>query len=71
MRGMNIIEKIEQVGTADGKPSGFVKIVDCGETSASSVHDEVEKQKVKDKLIAGTVAYSLSVLTSLRSKLCM
>lgn len=33
---MDIVKKIEQVGTADGKPSQLVKIVNCGETSSKS-----------------------------------
>lgn len=42
---MDIIRKVEQVGSTDGKPSGFVKIVDCGETSDSKVRDVVGAQK--------------------------
>ncbi|KAL5561821.1 hypothetical protein UlMin_031568 [Ulmus minor] len=49
VKGMNVIEKMEQVGTADGKPSGTVKIVDCGETSPSEIHNSVEKVKEKKK----------------------
>ncbi|XP_024018859.1 peptidyl-prolyl cis-trans isomerase CYP63 isoform X2 [Morus notabilis] len=49
VKGMNIIEKIEQEGTADGKPSGIVKIVDCGETSASKIQTAVEKETGKKK----------------------
>ncbi|XP_062085214.1 peptidyl-prolyl cis-trans isomerase CYP63 isoform X2 [Humulus lupulus] len=49
VKGMDVLEKIEQVGSADGKPSGPVKIVDCGETSASKITDVVEKVKEKKK----------------------
>lgn len=50
VKGLNVIQKIEQLGSAEGKPSKFVQIVDCGETSASKVHDENEKDKVKKKI---------------------
>lgn len=40
-----MIKKIELVGTADGKPSQIVKIVDCGDYSASKIQDSVEKEK--------------------------
>lgn len=40
-----MIDKIELVGTADGKPSQIVKIIDCGDYSASKIHDSVEKEK--------------------------
>lgn len=45
MKGLDIIKKIEQVGTADGKSSGTVKIVDCGELSQSKLQDAVGKEK--------------------------
>lgn len=49
VKGLNVIQKIEQLGSAEGKPSKFVQIVDCGETSASKVHDENENEKDKGK----------------------
>lgn len=42
---MNVVGRIEQVGSADGKPSGPVKIVDCGEISARKINNAVEKEK--------------------------
>lgn len=42
---MEIIRKVEQVGSTNGNPDGFVKIVDCGETSDSKVRDVVGAQK--------------------------
>ncbi|XP_022884897.1 peptidyl-prolyl cis-trans isomerase CYP63-like isoform X2 [Olea europaea var. sylvestris] len=49
VKGMDIVKKFEQVGTADGKPSGLVKIVDCGETPESKIHDSVGARKGKKK----------------------
>ncbi|PON54422.1 Cyclophilin-type peptidyl-prolyl cis-trans isomerase [Parasponia andersonii] len=49
VKGMNVVERIERVGSADGRPCGPVKIVDCGETSASKINDAVEKEKGKKK----------------------
>uniref|UniRef100_A0A5B6ZYP0 peptidylprolyl isomerase n=1 Tax=Davidia involucrata TaxID=16924 RepID=A0A5B6ZYP0_DAVIN len=49
VKGMDIVRKIEQVGTSDGKPSGLVKIVDCGEASENKVHDAVKAEKGKKK----------------------
>ncbi|XP_060963772.1 peptidyl-prolyl cis-trans isomerase CYP63-like [Cannabis sativa] len=49
VKGMDVLERIEQLGSADGKPSGPVKIADCGETSASKITDVVEKEKGNKK----------------------
>ncbi|KAF3436238.1 hypothetical protein FNV43_RR23330 [Rhamnella rubrinervis] len=49
VKGMNVIQKIELVGTADGKPSRIVKVIDCGDYSASKIHDSVEKEKGKKR----------------------
>ncbi|CAI9768741.1 unnamed protein product [Fraxinus pennsylvanica] len=49
VKGMDVVKKIEQVGTADGKPSGLVKIVDCGETPESKINDSVGARKGKKK----------------------
>lgn len=38
---MEIVKKVEQVGTDDGKPLGLVKIVDCGETSEDKSNNAV------------------------------
>lgn len=34
-----MVKKIELLGTTGGKPSGLVKIVDCGETSERKTQD--------------------------------
>lgn len=43
--GMDVVKKMEQLGTADGKPLGVVKIVDCGEMSKTKVQNSVEAEK--------------------------
>ncbi|KAK9067593.1 hypothetical protein SSX86_011704 [Deinandra increscens subsp. villosa] len=48
IKGMDTIKKIEQLGTADGKPSGLVKISDCGEISEDKKNN-VESDKGKKK----------------------
>lgn len=40
MKGMEVIKKMELVGTSDGKPTSLVKIIDCGE-----VQDAAERDK--------------------------
>lgn len=45
VKGMDIVKKIEQVGTADGKPQQLVKIVDCGEMSDSKINNSEEVDK--------------------------
>nr|QQG63845.1 cyclophilin [Paeonia delavayi] len=47
--GMDVVKKIEQVGTAKGEPDGLVKIVDCGEVSEKKIHDLVGTEKGKKK----------------------
>lgn len=49
VQGMEIVKKIEQVGTADGKPTQVVKIVDCGEVSEKKNQEAVKKEKGKKK----------------------
>ncbi|WRX08954.1 Cyclophilin-type peptidyl-prolyl cis-trans isomerase domain - like 4 [Theobroma cacao] len=49
IKGMDVLKKIEQVGTGDGKPAKPVKISDCGETSESKIQDAVGKAKGKGK----------------------
>ncbi|WCJ21607.1 Cyclophilin-like peptidyl-prolyl cis-trans isomerase family protein [Euphorbia peplus] len=49
IKGMDVVQKIEQVGTADGKPILPVKIVDCGETSENKLQDAVGKDAGKKK----------------------
>ena len=50
VEGMEVIRRVERVGTADGKPSGVVKIVDSGETSQSSTHDAFGTQTGNSKI---------------------
>ncbi|XP_071723111.1 peptidyl-prolyl cis-trans isomerase CYP63 [Rutidosis leptorrhynchoides] len=52
VRGMDIVRKIEQVGTSNGQVTGTVKIVDCGESSDSGNQDVSEKKKDKKKKAA-------------------
>lgn len=42
---MDAVKKIELLGTADGKPSRLVKIVDCGETSEQKIQDAAGTEK--------------------------
>ncbi|XP_068311137.1 peptidyl-prolyl cis-trans isomerase CYP63 isoform X3 [Pyrus communis] len=49
VKGMDVVEKIEKVGTADGKPLETVKIVDCGEFSEIKIPVATEKEKEKEK----------------------
>nr|KAJ0190958.1 hypothetical protein LSAT_V11C800450870 [Lactuca sativa] len=46
-KGMETIKKIELLGTSDGKPSGVVKIVDCGEVIEDKKNNVVEPLKEK------------------------
>ncbi|KAH9729634.1 peptidyl-prolyl cis-trans isomerase CYP63 [Citrus sinensis] len=48
VKGLNIVKKIEQVGTGDGKPAQPVKIIDCGEFSESKIQDGKEKESDSD-----------------------
>ncbi|XP_057474588.1 peptidyl-prolyl cis-trans isomerase CYP63-like isoform X2 [Actinidia eriantha] len=47
VKGMDVVRKIEQVATDDGKPSGLVKIVDCGEASERKIEDAEKGNKKK------------------------
>ncbi|KAK7336795.1 hypothetical protein VNO77_17343 [Canavalia gladiata] len=49
VKGMDVLKKIELVGTSDGKPTQPVKIIDCGEVSETKVQHTVEKEKGKRK----------------------
>ncbi|XP_057438618.1 peptidyl-prolyl cis-trans isomerase CYP63 isoform X2 [Lotus japonicus] len=48
-KGLEILKKIEQVGTSDGKPAQPVKIIDCGEIAKTKIQHQVEKEKEKGK----------------------
>ncbi|KAL0389452.1 UNVERIFIED_CONTAM: Peptidyl-prolyl cis-trans isomerase CYP63 [Sesamum calycinum] len=52
VKGMDVVKKMEQLGTADGRPAGVVKIVDCGEMSNAKLQNSVEAQKDKKKKAA-------------------
>ena len=43
LKGLEVVKKIEQVGTADGKPIHPVKIVECGEASENKIQAAVGK----------------------------
>lgn len=45
MSGMDVVKKMEQLGTADGRPDGIVKIIDCGETSDAKTQNLVIADK--------------------------
>ncbi|KAG6703500.1 hypothetical protein I3842_07G088300 [Carya illinoinensis] len=49
VKGIELVKKIEQLGTAAGKPARPVKIVDCGKTSERKIQDAVGKEKGKKK----------------------
>lgn len=49
IKGMDVVKKIEQVGTSDGKLIHTVKIVDCGETSENKIQNAVGKDAGKKK----------------------
>ncbi|XP_004493727.1 peptidyl-prolyl cis-trans isomerase CYP63 [Cicer arietinum] len=46
-KGLEILKKMEQLGTSDGKPAQPIKIVDCGEISKAKSQHTVEKEKGK------------------------
>lgn len=51
VQGMDVVKRLEQLGTSDGKPTGLAKIVNCGETSETKTNDAVRKEKgTKKKL---------------------
>ncbi|MED6106778.1 hypothetical protein PIB30_007808 [Stylosanthes scabra] len=47
--GMDILKKIELVGSSDGKPVQPVKIIDCGEVSETEIQHAIEKEKGKKR----------------------
>ncbi|GAB4841652.1 hypothetical protein Ancab_022366 [Ancistrocladus abbreviatus] len=48
-QGMDVLKKIEQVGTPQGQPSQVVKIVDCGEVYDDKSQTAVGSEKGKKK----------------------
>ncbi|GAA0165726.1 chaperone [Lithospermum erythrorhizon] len=49
VKGMDIVKKMEEIGTDDGKTSSSVKVLDCGEISEGKIHDKKVVEKVKTK----------------------
>lgn len=49
VNGMDIVKKMEQLGTTDGRTSGLVKIVDCGEVSNGKMQSSIVAEKEKKK----------------------
>ncbi|XP_018459649.1 peptidyl-prolyl cis-trans isomerase CYP63 isoform X2 [Raphanus sativus] len=49
VKGMEVVKKMELVGTSDGKPTSNVKIIDCGEMSQLKAQDAAEKDRGKLK----------------------
>ncbi|XP_055813210.1 peptidyl-prolyl cis-trans isomerase CYP63 [Solanum dulcamara] len=49
VKGMEFVRRVEQLGTDNGKPSGLVKIVDCGEMSEKKSNDTTKAEKGKNK----------------------
>lgn len=45
VKGADIVKKIEQLGTAGGKPARPVKIIDCGKASENKIQDAVGKER--------------------------
>lgn len=43
--GMDVVKKMEELGTADGRPSGLVKITDCGEMPGAKIHESAVVDK--------------------------
>ncbi|XP_058209207.1 peptidyl-prolyl cis-trans isomerase CYP63 isoform X2 [Rhododendron vialii] len=56
VKGMDVVKKIELLGTTDGKPSGLVKIVDCGETSEQKIQDADGAEKGQKKKSAKAIS---------------
>lgn len=47
VKGMDVLGKMEQVGTSNGKSTEIVKIVDCGEILESKTHGKTGEDKAK------------------------
>ncbi|KAK3193673.1 hypothetical protein Dsin_024983 [Dipteronia sinensis] len=69
VKGLDIVKKIEQVGTMDGKAAQPVKVVDCGEVSESKIQDgkEIGKKK-KSKNVSSSEDDSDGKLRGRRKK---
>ncbi|KAL5792850.1 hypothetical protein ACOSP7_001444 [Xanthoceras sorbifolium] len=69
VKGLDIVKKMEQVGTMDGKPARPVKVVDCGEVSESKIQDgkEIGKKK-KSKNVSSSEDDSDGKLRGRRKK---
>lgn len=49
VEGMEVVKKMEQLGTSEGRPTKQVKIVDCGEVSSGKKETAVRPEKGKGK----------------------
>ncbi|KNA08702.1 hypothetical protein SOVF_160300 [Spinacia oleracea] len=49
VEGMEVVKKMEQFGTSEGRPTEQVKIVDCGEVSSGNNESAVKLEKGKVK----------------------
>lgn len=49
VKGLDVLKKIEEVGTSDGKPIRPVRILDCGEISDVKNQDVVKEKGIKKK----------------------
>ncbi|CAN8267809.1 unnamed protein product [Cochlearia groenlandica] len=47
VKGIEVVKKMELVGTSDGKPTSPVKIIDCGEMSPTKAQNAAEGEKGK------------------------
>ncbi|XP_054813521.1 peptidyl-prolyl cis-trans isomerase CYP63-like isoform X1 [Prosopis cineraria] len=47
--GLDLLKKIELVGTSDGKPVRPVKIIDCGEATEAKIQPKIGKEKGKKR----------------------
>ncbi|KAI8574494.1 hypothetical protein RHMOL_Rhmol01G0358500 [Rhododendron molle] len=56
VKGMDVVKKIELLGTTGGEPSGLVKIVDCGETSERKIQDADGAEKGQKKKSAKAIS---------------
>uniref|UniRef100_A0A7N0U0B5 peptidylprolyl isomerase n=1 Tax=Kalanchoe fedtschenkoi TaxID=63787 RepID=A0A7N0U0B5_KALFE len=61
VQGLDTIKRIEQVGSADGKPGSVVKIIDCGEVSdkkmqnaSGSVKQQLQGNKKKSRKLSSS-----------------
>lgn len=53
VEGMDVVKKMEQFGTSEGRPTKQVKIVDCGEVPSSKIETAArpEKGEIRNMLL--------------------